>query len=352
MIFDPILDIFRGKAVTIPPMDGAFRPNNMLDEAPVFSELAGADNIVCYRGRVVASSGHTLYNVAAGQVPSVPEVFAASISALSVSPGGELAIALDNGQLFCGGRQIALPAEIRCITALAFGEDGTLWLANGSAAVSPADWTRDLMSKGASGSVWKNAPGQPDFTRATSGLAYPNGLLPVGGGVVVSESWRHRLVRVDAKTGERRVVLARLPGYPARLAKASDGGAWLAIFAPLNRLIEFVLQEEQYRQSMIAEVPPPFWIAPALASNRSFLEPLQCGAIRSMGIHKPWSPSRSYGLVVKLNADLQPVTSYHSRASGVRHGVTSVMEGCGKLYVACQGGDVIVTLDLAETGGH
>ena len=27
MIFDPILDIFRGKAVTVPPMDGALKPN-------------------------------------------------------------------------------------------------------------------------------------------------------------------------------------------------------------------------------------------------------------------------------------------------------------------------------------
>ena len=34
MILDPILDMFRGKAVTIPPLDGAFRPNTRLDGAP------------------------------------------------------------------------------------------------------------------------------------------------------------------------------------------------------------------------------------------------------------------------------------------------------------------------------
>ena len=32
---DPILDLFRGKAVTIPPMDGALKPNTALDEAEV-----------------------------------------------------------------------------------------------------------------------------------------------------------------------------------------------------------------------------------------------------------------------------------------------------------------------------
>ena len=39
MILDPILDMFRGKAVTIPPLDGAFRPNTRLDEAPAFAAL-------------------------------------------------------------------------------------------------------------------------------------------------------------------------------------------------------------------------------------------------------------------------------------------------------------------------
>ena len=41
MIFDPILDFFRGKAITIPPMDGALRPNTALDEAAVV-EAGGA----------------------------------------------------------------------------------------------------------------------------------------------------------------------------------------------------------------------------------------------------------------------------------------------------------------------
>ena len=45
-----------------------------------------------------------------------------------------------------------------------------------------------------------------------------------------------------------------------------------------------------------------------------------------MGIHKPWAPSRSYGLVVRLDAAMRPVASFHSRANGHRHGVTSAIE--------------------------
>jgi len=93
------------------------------------------------------------------------------------------------------------------------------------------------------------------------------------------------------------------------------------------------------------------WIAPALASGASFLEPLQSGGVKTMGIHKPWSPSRSYGLVVRLDADLRPVASYHSRANGRRHGITSVIEAGGQLLAASQGGNVILAIDAhAEAG--
>ena len=121
-------------------------------------------------------------------------------------------------------------------------------------------------------------------------------------------------------------VLLDLPGYPARLAPASDGAAWLAVFAPRSQLIEFVLREDGYRRRMVNEIDPDYWIAPTLANGRSFLEPIQGGALKQMGVLKPWAPSRSYGLVIKLNDDFEPTLSLHSRADGSRHGTTSVLE--------------------------
>jgi hypothetical protein len=67
-----------------------------------------------------------------------------------------------------------------------------------------------------------------------------------------------------------------------------------------------------------------------------------------MGVHKPWSPTRSYGMVVKLDATLRPVSSVHSRANGTRHGTTSAIEHDGKLLVASRGGDCILAIDLME----
>ena len=337
MLFDPILDLFRGKAVTIPPLDGAFRPNTALDDAPVFANVPGPDALAVWQGNLIVSSGVTL------QAPDgeVLQRFAAEVTAVAVSPKGELAVALEDGALTLGGGPLSLPAEVHCITALAFGGDGRLWLANGSASLRPSQWASDLMMKNASGSVWVF---DGSWRKVAGGLAWPYGLLPEGAGVIVSESWRHRLLRLG---GSRPVpVLESLPGYPARLSPAQGGGAWLALFAPRNRLIEFVLQETQYRLDMMADVPQAFWIAPALSSGRSFLEPLQCGGIRMLGVHKAWSPSRSYGLVVRLGADMTPLFSLHSRANGTRHGVTFVLEHDGHLHIACKGGDVILT------GGH
>ncbi|WP_137934286.1 NHL repeat-containing protein [Mesorhizobium comanense] len=344
MILDPILDVFRGKAVTIPPLDGAFRPNTRLDDAPAFAELIEPDNLLASRDRLLASSGNALYSIAAGVAPVVVETFPSAVTALALSPSGELTVGLETGKLLISGKEVSLPAGIRCITALAYAEDGALWLANGSAEHAPSQWAADLMTKGASGSLWKRDAAGGDFRKLAGELAFPYGLHPIGGDVLVSESWRHQLVRFGA-AGSGTTILAHLPGYPARLSPASDGGAWLALFAPRNRLIEFVLQETHYRRDMIDQVPPAYWIAPALASSRSFLEPLQCGGIRTMGIHKPWSPSRSYGLVVRLDQKMQPQFSLHSRANGTRHGICSVADRDGKLFIASRGGDCVLAID-------
>jgi len=347
MILDPILDYFRGKAVTVPPMDGAFRPNTALDDAELIAEFSAPDDMAVLDDALLIASGNGVWRIAAGEKPTLFKSFLAPITALAASSSEGVIVGLETGKLFIDGAEIALPAEIKCITALATTFDG-LFLANGSRDYSPSRWSRDLMSHGQSGSIWFMDWKTKAFRKVADGLAYPSGLDILGDVLVVSESWKRRLIRIDIKTGAQSTVLDKLPGYPGRLSPGVYGGFVLCIFAPMNRLIEFVLQEEDYRKAMLAEVAEEHWIAPALSSARSFLEPMQCGAIRSMGVHKAWSPTRSYGLVVTLDSNYQPVTSFHSRANGVRHGVTSAipLKDDGKLYIASKGGDCLVALDL------
>lgn len=348
MIFDPILDIFRGKAVTIPPMDGALKPNTALDEAPVALEIEAPDNLCSDGERLIFSSHEKVFAWQGGRIEEI-QSFDAPVTALAVSSAGDLAIGLDNGDLGLmprdgNPRQLPATANLACPTALAFDGTEALYVAHGSARHRPSDWAVDLMSKNAFGSVWRlDLAGKGSAKLVVQGLAFPNGLLADRDTVIVAEAWQHRVTRLAAD-GAQKPILEKLPGYPARLSPAGDGGVWLALFAPRNRLIEFTLLEDAYRQQMMRDVPREYWIAPALASGTSFLEPLQCGGVRTMGIHKPWSPSRSYGLVVKLDASLRPVASFHSRANGHRHGVTSVAELGGRVFAASKGGHAILEI--------
>jgi hypothetical protein len=354
MIFDPILDIFRGKAVTIPPMDGAIKPNTALDDAEAVLEAQQPDNLCPYRGGFVYSSANKVFAIEGNASQKEIGSFDEPVTALAVSPSSDLAIGLDNGDIGImksGGAttEIKTPGGLACPTALAFGASGELYVAEGSAKHRASDWVVDLMSGGSSGSVWRIDLDGGNAQSLAQGLAFPYGVLAPteSRGLVISESWRHRLVGIGGN-GALEPILTKLPGYPARLSPAADGGAWLALFAPRNRLIEFVLLEKAYRTDMVSEVPREHWIAPSLSSESSFLEPLQCGGVKTMGIHKPWSPSRSYGLAVKLDAKLQPEASFHSRANGRRHGVTAVAESGSRVFAVSRGGGVILDVSVAS----
>jgi len=356
MRLDSLLDWFRGQAVTIPPMDGALRPNTALDDgAAELLEATAPDNLSGGGGHVFYSSGSDLLRLSAhGEGgPAAVARLDAPISALACSADGALAIALDDGRILLKGGAAdgkayapAVFGGLACPTALAFADVGTLLVCQGSSAYRPSDWVVDLMSKNASGSVWQIDLAAGRASKLAGDLAFPYGILAnaPGGGAVVAESWRHRLVRIATEGGVTEPVLTKLPGYPARLSAGADGGAWLCLFAPRNRLIEFVLAEDAYRADMMREVAREHWIAPALSSGAQFLEPLQCGGVKTMGIHKPWSPSRSYGLLVRLDRNLRPVASFHSRANGRRHGITSAVERDGRVLVTSKGGNAILGL--------
>jgi hypothetical protein len=344
MILDPILDLFRGKAITIPPMDGALKPNIQLDEAEVLRAATEPDGLAVAGGEVLFSAGNEVRRLADGEVL---HRFDAAVTALAASPGGRVAAGLADGRVVLPGE--AAEHAVRCPVALAFDGDGTLLVADGSARHGPGDWARDLMEKGATGSVHRLDLATGERRVLAGNLAFPYGVAvdAKAGRVIVSEAWRHRLVALPLAGGTPRPVLDELPAYPARIAPR-DGGYVLALFAPRNRMIEFVLEEDDYRQDMLAEIAPQQWIAPSLYPSRSFLEPLQNGGVRSMGVHKPWSPSRSYGLVVELDEALQPVASHHSRANGQRHGITSAIAHGGRLIAASRGGDAILAFASGE----
>ena len=75
------------------------------------------------------------------------------------------------------------------------------------------------MELGHSGRVLRLDPKTAEVRQLAGGLGYAFGACASGGEVLVSESWRHRLVSV-APNGASNIVLDHLPVYPSRLAPA------------------------------------------------------------------------------------------------------------------------------------
>ena len=342
-------------AITVPVMDGTLKPNRALDQARVLAELPGIDDLAWDGSALWASAGAVLWRLDDGRFSEVRR-FDVDISAIAFSRHGRLAVAL-------GGRQIQLldahgavqaslaqlAGQPLCsVNALAWEGEDALVFTDGSTRHAPAQWCHDLMALGRSGRAgrWWTKGGEAELL--AHGLAFAFGVLPLGeggqGGVLVCESWQHRVLLRGAQGTEP--LLAELPGYPSRMAPAADGGFWLSCFVCRTQLVEFVLREPAYRQRMMAEIDPRHWIAPALSSGHSFLEPLQGAGVKNMGVLKPWAPPRSYGLVLKVSANGRIQQSLHSQVDGRHHGITAVCERGGALYAASKGSGRLLQVDL------
>lgn len=329
-------------AVTVPPMDGALLPNDALDKADNLHSTEAPDNLVIHDGQVLFSSGNELLHLDAEAGAAVIERFSGDILALA-SGGGRLAVAVAGEGIRIDGKPVGREiGRTDCVTALCFEPSGALLVAVGSERNAAADWARDLLERNATGALWRVTP-DGAARRLAAGLAWPAGLAVLADGrVAVSEAWRHRLVAIG-NGGTPAVLLDNLPAYPGRIA-VSDGGYWLSLFAPRRQMIEFILREKSFRQKMMRDIDPELWMAPALSSGSSFREPLQGGAVKQLGVLKPWAPTRSYGLLVRLGATFHAEASFHSRADGNRHGITSAVAHAGRIYVTSKGGHAVVAL--------
>ena len=348
----------RGRySAAVPVMDGPLQPNQGLDGAETIVAAPGLDNVVAVGDLLYFSSHSALIKLGTDGVQEGVMQFDSEVTCLATDGHAALAIGLDGGGIAIRGGpfdgqviQALGDTPFICPTDAAFLNENTLLVASGSARFPASEWKRDLMTRGHSGSVWKMDLASGSQQIVAKELSYPFGLVPLeNGDLLVSEAWRHRLIRIGQSSSTRsKPVLEDLPGYPARICRAAHGGYWLTIFAPRNQLVEFILGERGYCDAMVSTVDPAYWIAPALASGVSFKETLQYGAVKRMGILKPWAPTWSYGLVVLLGSDFIPVASWHSRADGTRHGITCVSEYCGRIVVGAKGSGEALVLNTSN----
>ncbi len=345
----------RGSAsITVPVFDGALKSNRYIEDARVLATLDAPEDLATDGSAVFVADGSRVLQVLPEGLLEVLQV-QGTITAFACVPGGGLALGIDGQEVRIEGgphhgRQWrAIGGQPFCaVNAIAIGADGLLMVTDGSTELEYAQWKRDLMSLGKTGRVFELNPHNGDGRLLAANLHYAFGVCSVGPHLWVSESWKHHVVGMAA--GARPVpVTDDLPGYPSRIVPATGGGAWLTCFILRTQLVEFVLREPTYRKRMIAEIEPAYWIAPALNSGNTFLEPMQGAQLKMMGVVKPWAPPRSYGLVVRLDAQGLVRYSLHSRFDGKNHGISAAAECGGYLYVIAKGSKRLLMIDIAQT---
>lgn len=339
-------------AVSVPAMDGALRPNDRLDAAQPLHVQPGVDNVVVSGESILFSVDGSVVRMLLTQQNCLHNeaTFPSDVTCLSAT-GDLIAVGLDAGGVRIFGRRFPSAAILQldgrpatAPVALHFEDEDTLLIALGSQKYRPSDWRRDLMDRNASGSVWRMHLPSSRATLLADDLAYPYGIaVTKEGAILVSESWAHRIIELSS--GEKRVLVDDLPFYPARLSMAPDGNVVLAGFAPRCQLVEFVLREKRLRSRMIAEIPEPYWMSPALSSGQDCWEPLQEGQVRRHGVLKPWAPTRSYGLVATMHPSGRFVESYHCRAGGRWHGTTSAVAVDSSMFVTAKGGGGLLRVE-------
>src|SRR5271169_1088788 len=191
----------RGEAtVTVPSFDGALKPNQRLETAERVGSFDAAEDLASDGQNLYLASGEVLLSCEAESAREIRR-FDCSITALCALPGGGIAVALDGREVrvfadaIGAGEGVSFGAgEMNAINALAPGANGTLLATDGSRAQPYAHWAYDLMEKGSTGRVLSLDLSTRRVTEVANGLAFAFGVCWTGNEILVSESWRHRVV--------------------------------------------------------------------------------------------------------------------------------------------------------------
>lgn len=343
----------------IPVLDGAFSPNQRLDQArQLGDEIERPDDMalgqdgalyVSTRHRILRCTGNDFENRSVfatldgvvGGLASLPDGrLLACVSGrglVALSSGGEIVGSLEK----VGGERIACPLSVTVAV------DGTVCVTDGSRHHTPESWLTDLMqNRPPSGRLILCDDSLGQARVLADRLSWPYGVTVSGDAreVWVAESWTHALSAFSIATQKKRVLVKNFTGYPARLSTDRTGEVWMAFLALRTQLTEFVLRERAFCDEMIRTVPPDLWIGPSLDSRLNPREPIQIGRIKKLGIQKPWAPPRSYGLVARLDANGVAAETWHSRVDGRVHGVTTVRQIGSRIIAVSKGSDCLVEL--------
>lgn len=327
---------------SVPPtmtLEGVLGPNDRLEAADTRSAPGARAMAVAADGALLVNDESRLLRIADwGAEAEAVHQAPASIAALTVAPNGCVALVCEGGSLHVLTPDFAptdWPREtgVKLPTDAAFLSDDELLVSDSGVESGEDMLARATWEEEAKGSVV--AVSHSGRRIIAKDLHAPAGLCVSDGRILVTEMERARIR--DAATGA--VLQSGLPGYAGRLARTPQGFL-LSCIARRDPLIEFLKSETAFVRDMKATIAPAHWIAPRIDPQFSHDLPIEMGATRLFGEVKAWAPSFSYGLVIALDRDLNPVGSAQSRANGRRHAIAAA--------VPWGGGTVALSLGTGE----
>lgn len=166
---------------------------------------------------------------------------------LAVTPEGEISVLATE----CGGQALVFTDDVE------LGEDGTVYFSDASTKWDQAHWKEDLLEAGAHGRLCSYDPLSGEVKELVSELHFANGVAvdPAGRFVLVNETSRYRVIRVDLADLSTSVFVDDLPGFIDGIS--SDGERfWIAVASPRNPLIDRLSDNPRLRGSLL-RIPEP-----------------------------------------------------------------------------------------------
>jgi len=221
----------------IPVLDGAFSPNQRLDEAlQIGGEIERPDDLTCGPDDALYISSDATIVRCAGADFAEQREFArlpAPVGGLAWTPDGRLIacisghglLALSRSGDIVGRLESVAGEPLACPTAVTIAADGAIYATDGSRANPPELWLTDLMqNRVPSGRLIICDANLGAARVCVDQLAWPAGVVVSHDGreVWVAESWSHRLTAFARSDYRRRILVKNFAGYPGSFFAVLD----------------------------------------------------------------------------------------------------------------------------------
>lgn len=146
-------------------------------------------------------------------------------------------------------------------------DDGRIIFTENSFRYDIGSWLSEAMELRPNGRVLEFDPKTSRTKTLLNRLVYPTGVCVAhdGDSILFAQMWLCRISRYwlrGSNAGRVETVVEGLPGYPANINAANDGGHWVAIMAMRTPTFDLAAKMPGFRYGLVRRLPNDEWPAP------------------------------------------------------------------------------------------